>query len=306
MALNAGLVPVNAQLNLPAKYAQYAQYGRLGLWAKKDKLTVLFAVRELPLPSARTSSASGRLLIGDLMGVALPISNCDQLRMTAMVKTGPRPVLDPSGTRFGTPPLVAVGKLRGSALSPPVSGQQCDYTVDQLVPGFPNLISFAVAKDSAARYRDSSGSPRVYILTVSPQGWSYGRALHPQPSVGNLNLKLAAINASALVLRQQELSRAIQIDDPLTDARIRPNSGALNTLPQSGALINQSNAVSPALSSPRSVGAAGVKSPLNSTPLLSAPASPSTLSGSGSARLNPQPLPPASTVVPNASSGAPR
>jgi hypothetical protein len=294
-ALNAGLVPVNAQLNLPAKYAQYAQYARLGLWANKDKLTVLFGVRELPLPAARTASASGRLLIGDLMGVALPISNCDQLRMTAMVKTGPSPVLDPSGTRFGTPPMVAVGKLGGSAFTQPITGQACDYTVDQLVPGFPNLISFAVSKDGTARYRDTSNSPRVYMLTVSPQGWSYGRALHPQPSVGNLNLKLIAINASALVIRQQEAARVIQVDDPLTDARIKPNSGALNTRPQSGVLINQGNAVSPALSNPRSLGSIGGKSPLNSTPLLSAP---SALSGAGAARLNPQPLPPESVGAP--------
>jgi hypothetical protein len=302
-ALNAGLVPVNAQLNLPAKYAQYAQYARLGLWANKDKLTVLFGVRELPLPAARTASASGRLVIGDLMGVVLPISNCDQLRMTAMVKTGPSPVLDSSGTRLGTPPMVAVGKLRGSVIPAPSAGQTCDYAVDQLVPGFPNRISFAVAKDGTTRYRDSSGSPRVYMLTVNPQGWSYGQALHPQPSVGNLNLKLVAINASALVLRQQEATRVIQVDDPLTDARIRPNSGALNTRPQSGALINQGSTIGPATSNPRAPGSMGAKSPLNSTPLLS---SPSTLSGSGAARLNPQPLPPATIGVPNASAGAPR
>jgi len=302
-ALNAGLVPVNAQLNLPAKYAQYAQYARTGLWADKNKLTVLFGVRELPLPAARTASASGRLVIGDLMGVVLPISNCDQLRMTAMVKTGPSPVLDSSGTRLGTPPMVAVGKLRGSAIPAPSTGQTCDYAVDQLVPGFPNRISFTVAKDGTTRYRDSSGSPRVYMLTVNPQGWSYGQALHPQPSLGNLNLKLVAINASALVLRQQEAARVIQVDDPLTDARIRPNSGALNTRPQSGALINQGSAISPATSNPRASGNVGVKSPLNSTPLMSPP---STLSGSGAARLNPQPLPPATIGVPNASGGAPR
>ena len=330
-ALNSGLVTVNAQLNLPAKYARYAQYARVGLWANKDKLTVLFGVRELPLPAARTASASGRLSIGDLMGVALPISNCDQLRMTAMVKTGPSPALDSTGTRLGTPPLVAVGKLRGSALAAGNASQGCDYAVDQLVPGFPNLLSFATSKDGTARYRDAAGSPRVYMLAVNPEGWTYGRALHPQPTVGNLNLKLVAINVTALGLRQPEASRVIQVDDPLTDARIRPNTGALNTRPQTGVLINSGSAVSPAITSPRSAGGVGVNSPLNSAQLPSAPSAlsapssvapsatsrlnqpmqktmpaPAQINKANAVRLNPQPLPPEAVSVPNASNGAPR
>ena len=300
-ALNAGLVPVNAQLNLPAKYAQYAQYARLGLWAKKDKLTVLFGVREFPLP-ARTASASGRLKIGDLKGLALPINGCDQLRMSAKVKTGPRVVVDPLGS-LGEAPMVAVGKLRGSALAAPATGQACDYTVDQLVPGFPNLLRFSVSQETMTR---NSNSTEVYVMGVRPEGWAYDKALHPQPSVGNLNLTLSVANAGAGGLRPQyERTDAIR-QDPLTDARIGPNSGALNTRPQSGALINQASTINPAISNPRASGSLGVKSPLNSTPLLSAPVAPSTLSGGGAARLNPQPLPPATTAVPNVSSGAPR
>jgi hypothetical protein len=297
-ALNTGLVPVNAQLNLPAKYAQYAQYARTGLWANKNKLTVLFGVRELPLPT-RTASATGRLKIGDLKGLALPINGCDQLRLSAKVKTGPRPVVDPLGS-LGEAPMVAVGKLRGSALAAPATGQSCDYTVDQLVPGFPNLLKFTVSQETTTRNRDST---EVYVMGVRPEGWAYDKALHPQPSVGNLNLTLLVANAGAGGLRPQyERADAIR-QDPLTDARIRPNSGALNTRPQSGALINQGSTIGPATSNPRAPGSMGAKSPLNSTPLLS---SPSTLSGSGAARLNPQPLPPATIGVPNASAGAPR
>jgi hypothetical protein len=289
-ALNAGLVPVNAQLNLPAKYAQYAQYARTGLWANKNKLTVLFGVRELPLP-ARTASASGRLKIGELKGLALPINSCDQLRLTAKVKTGPRLVIDPLGS-FGAAPMVAVGKLRGSVLAAPATGQACDYTVDQLVPGFPNLLTFTVSQETTTRNRSST---EVYVMYVRPEGWAYDKALHPQPSVGNLNLTLSVANVGAGGLRPQ-YERADSIrQDPLTDSGVRPNSGALNTRPQSGALINQGNAVSPALSKPRAQGSIGVTSPLNSAPLLPAP---STLSGSGAARLNPQPLPPESAVAP--------
>jgi hypothetical protein len=297
-ALNTGLVPVNAQLNLPAKYAQYAQYARTGLWANKNKLTVLFGVRELPLP-ARTASATGRLKIGDLKGLALPINGCDQLRLSAKVKTGPRLVIDPLGS-LGEAPMVAVGKLRGSALAAPATGQACDYAVDQLVPGFPNLLKFTVSQETMTRNRDST---EVYVMGVRPEGWAYDKALHPQPSIGNLNLTIVVANAGAGGLRPQyERADAIR-QDPLTDAGIKPNSGALNTRPQSGALINQGSIISPATSNPRAPGSMGVKSPLNSTPLLSAP---SALSGSGAARLNPQPLPPATIGVPNASSGAPR
>ncbi len=297
-ALNTALVPVNAQLNLPAKYAQYAQYARVGLWANKDKLTVLFGVRELPLP-ARTASASGRLKIGDLKGLALPINGCDQLRLSAKVKTGPRLVIDPLGS-LGDAPMVAAGKLRGSVLAAPATGQSCDYTVDQLVPGFPNLLKFTVSQETTTRNRDST---EVYVMGVRPEGWAYDKALHPQPSVGNLNLTLLVANVGAGGLRPQyERADAIR-QDPLTDAGIKPNSGALNTRPQSGALINQGSVISPAISNPRASGGIGVKSPLNSAPLLSAP---SALSGNGAARLNPQPLPPLTAGAPNASNGAPR
>lgn len=297
-ALNTALVPVNAQLNLPAKYAQYAQYARVGLWANKDKLTVLFGVRELPLP-ARTASASGRLKIGDLKGLALPINGCDQLRLSAKVKTGPRLVIDPLGS-LGDAPMVAAGKLRGSALAAPATGQSCDYTVDQLVPGFPNLLKFTVSQETTTRNRDST---EVYVMGVRPEGWAYDKALHPQPSVGNLNLTLLVANVGAGGLRPQyERADAIR-QDPLTDAGIKSNSGALNTRPQSGALINQGSVISPAISNPRASGGIGVKSPLNSAPLLSAP---SALSGNGAARLNPQPLPPLTAGAPNASNGAPR
>ncbi len=297
-ALNTALVPVNAQLNLPAKYAQYAQYARVGLWANKDKLTVLFGVRELPLP-ARTASASGRLKIGDLKGLALPINGCDQLRLSAKVKTGPRLVIDPLGS-LGDAPMVAAGKLRGSALAAPATGQSCDYTVDQLVPGFPNLLKFTVSQETTTRNRDST---EVYVMGVRPEGWAYDKALHPQPSVGNLNLTLLVANVGAGGLRPQyERADAIR-QDPLTDAGIKTNSGALNTRPQSGALINQGSVISPAISNPRASGGIGVKSPLNSAPLLSAP---SALSGNGAARLNPQPLPPLTAGAPNASNGAPR
>jgi hypothetical protein len=319
-ALNAGLVPVNAQLNLPAKYAQYAKYARIGLWANKNKLTVLFGVRELPLP-ARTASATGRLKIGDLKGLALPINGCDQLRMSARVKTGPRVVIDPFGS-LGEAPMVAVGKLRGSALAAPATGQSCDYTVDQLVPGFPNLLRFNVSQETMTRNRDST---EVYVMGVRPEGWAYDKALHPQPSVGNLNLTLLVANAGAGGLRPQyERIDAIR-QDPLTDAGVRPNSGTLNTRPQSGALINQGNAVSPAATNPRASGSVGARSPLNSTPLLSAPSTlspgsasqpkqqtqknitaPAQMNKGSAARLNPQPLPPESVGVPNTSNGTPR
>ena len=319
-ALNTELVPVNAQLNLPAKYAQYAQYAKVGLWANKDKLTVLFGVRELPLP-ARIASATGRLKIGELKGLALPINSCDQLRLSAKVKTGPRVVVDSFGS-LGAAPMVAVGKLRGSALPAPASGQSCDYTVDQLVPGFPNLLTFTVSQETTTRNRNST---EVYVMYVNPEGWTYDKALHPQPAIGNLNLTLFVANVGAGGLRPQyERADAIR-QDPLTDLGMRSNSGVLNTRPQSGALINQANTVTPAVASPRTSVNVGVKSSLNAAPLVSAPAvvapgaasklnqpmqksvPASAQTNKGNAvRLNPQPLPPNSEAVPNASNGAPR
>jgi hypothetical protein len=304
--LNSALVAVNAQMKVPAQYA------RLRVWARKDKLTVLFGVRELPLP-ARVASARGRLAIGDLKGLSSPISNCDQLRMTATVKTGPSPVLDPSGTQFGDPPMVAVGKLRGSAFASLVAGQTCDYTVDQLVPGFPNLITFGVPQPTVAPNSSSRKPTIVYAFFVQPESWNYGKALHPQPSIGGLNLTLLATNVSASgFLELDGRARHIDKGDPLKDIDAKIGKGVLDPQYKSPSLVNPSKTVSPAPGS----GSMGMKSSSATSALLlpapsalpagntglNAPApqtlvkARSQLKNGNAAALNPQPLPPESPV----------
>ncbi len=287
--LNTALVAINAQAKVPAQYA------RLRVWARNDKLTVLFGVRELPVP-ARVATVQGRLAIGDLKGLSSPISNCDQLRMTAMVKTGPSPVLDPSGTQFGDAPMVAVGKLRGSAIASPVAGQTCDYTVDQLVPGFPNLLKFGVAQPAAAPNNGSRKPTIVYALFVKPEGWKYDKALHPQPSIGGLNLTLLATNISASgYLELDGRTRYIDKGDPLKDMDTRIGKGVLNPQYKSPSLVNPSRAVSPAVTS----GSSGMQSSSRTSAASSiTPATQaligarSQLNKSNAAALNPQPLPP--------------
>ncbi len=274
--LNNALASINAQARVPAQYA------RLRVWADTNKLTLLFGVRELPLP-ARTASVRGRLAIGDLKGLPLGISNCDQIQMTARVKTGPAPLLNASGTDFGKPPMAAVGKLRGTALAAPVAGQTCDYTAEQLVPGFPNLLEFRygnkpytpVAVGNGARQRTE------YVLNVRPEGWNYTKALHPQPLLTGLNLTLQADTRTNVSLNQEKIifnKERPRLNDQLVNPGRPLASGVLNSNLQSPAALNQGKATTPA----NALGTVGAQIPLSTTtPQLAAP---SAFSGGGAAR----------------------
>ena len=231
--LNAALGSINAQARAPAQYA------RLRVWARANKLTVLFGVREVPLP-ARVASARGRLAVGDLKGLNPPITNCDQLRMTALVKSGPRPLLDPDGVQLGDAPMVAVGMLHGSALA----GQFCDYVVDQLVPGFPNLLKFGLGQTITSK-RDSRHPTIAYALTVRPDGWHYDKALHPQPSLGGLDLTLLADNVGASgYLDKATTTRYVEKGDPSFNPASHVGIGVLTPRSQGTATVDQSRAPS--------------------------------------------------------------
>lgn len=288
--LNAALVSINAQARVPAQYA------RLRVWTTANKLTVLFGVRELPLP-ARTASVRGRLAIGDLKGLPLEISNCDQIQMTARVKTGPAPLLNASGTEFGKPPMVAVGKLRGSALAAPVAGQTCDYTAEQLVPGFPNLLEFHYGNKPYTPVAVGNGArPRVeYVLNVRPEGWHYTKALHPQPLLTGLNLTLQADTRTNVSLNQERrrFDKEIpRLNDPLVNPGRPLESGVLNPRLENRASLNQGKATTPA----NALGTVGAKSPLSAaTPALSAP---SALSAGGAARPKTQMQTPVTSQIP--------
>ncbi len=211
--LDNALVPINAQLKAPAGYA------RLRVWVRNDKFVVLMGVRQLPLP-ARVGSVRGRLTIGDLHGLPLMITQCDQLRLTALVKTGPSPVLNAAGTEFGDPPMVAVGSLHGTALASATAGQGCDFTVDQLVPGFPNRLRFSYANPPRSVAHATRNPTIVYALQVRPVGWHFDKAVHPQPLINGLNLTLLADNvAASAYLDKARTAPYIDRGDP---ANIKP------------------------------------------------------------------------------------
>jgi hypothetical protein len=274
--LNAALASINTQVRAPA------QYVRLRVWARANKLTVLFGVRELPLP-ARVASARGRMAIGDLKGQKLSITNCEQLHMTAMVKTGPRPLLDPDGVQLGDAPMVAVGRLHGSALAAPATGQACDYVVDQLVPGFPNLLKFDMGQTVTSK-RDSRHPTIAYTFSVRPEGWNYDKALHPQPLITGLNLTLQADNVgSSGYLEKAVTTRYVEKGDPAFNPAGHVGTGVLTSRSQGTVLIDQGRATT-------ALGAAA--RPVTAMP-SSALTAPSQLMKKGDAvALNPQPLPP--------------
>jgi hypothetical protein len=298
--LNGALGSINAQARAPAEYA------RLRVWARDNKLTVLFGVRELPLP-ARVASARGRLTVGDLKGVNLPITNCDQLHITAMVKTGPRPLLDPDGVQLGDAPMVAVGRLHGAALAAPAAGQACDYVVDQLVPGFPNLIKFDLGQAIASK-RDSRHPTIAYKLSVRPDGWNYDRALHPQPSVTGLNLTLLADNIGASgYLDKAATTRYVEKGDPSFNPAGHVGTGVLTPRAQGGVVIDQGRAATalgaavaagrtPALGSGTATLAApsALGGTARSATAMRPAVTPQTqpIKNADAAALNPQPLPP--------------
>ena len=297
--LNAALASINAQVRAPAQYA------RLRVWARNNKLTVLFGVRQLPLP-ARLASARGRLAIGDLKGQKLPITSCDQLHLTAMVKTGPRPLLDPDGVQLGDAPMVVVGRLHGSALAAPAAGQVCDYVVDQLVPGFPNLLKFDLGQAVTAK-RDSRHPTIAYTFSVRPDGWNYDKALHPQPSVTGLNLTLLADNiGSSGYLEKAATTRYVEKGDPAFNPAGHVGTGVLTPRSQGTVLIDQGRT---ATGLGAAAAARGTASPGIGTATLVAPSAlgatrPATgmqlaatsrtqlMKKAEAVALNPQPLPP--------------
>lgn len=298
--LNAALGSINAQARAPAQYA------RLRVWAHANKLIVLFGVRELPLP-ARVATARGRLVIGDLKGVNLAITNCDQLHMTAVVKTGPRPLLDPDGVQLGDAPTAVVGRLHGSALAAPAAGQACDYVVDQLVPGFPNLIKFDLGPAIKSN-RDSRHPTIAYSLSIRPDGWNYDRPLHPQPSVAGLNLTLQADNIGASgYLDKAATTRYVEKGDPSFNPAAHAGTGVLAPRAQGGAVIDQGRAATAigaaaATGSMPSLGSGSAKFAAPSAlggatrpaAAMRSPVTPQTqpMTNSGAVALNPQPLPP--------------
>ena len=314
--LDGALVAINAQLKAPAGYA------RLRVWVRNDKFVVLMGVRELPLP-ARVGSVRGRLTIGDLRGLPLVITQCDQLRLTAMVKTGPAPVLNAFGTEFGPAPMVAVGRLQGTALPSAVAGQGCDFTVDQLVPGFPNRLRFSYANPPRSVAPATRNTTIQYAIQVRPVGWHYDNAVHPQPLINGLNLTLLADNVAASAYLDK--ARTVPMIDHGDPANIRPGlteravtqqsnpafsaTSALQIGQRQQAVSQQAlgqqalgqqavnqQAVSPGakLASPesRAIIIVGGKTPGAAEPKQAPNWGAATANKGGAVALNPQPLPP--------------
>src|SRR5207302_10697397 len=111
--------------------------------------------RELPVPSVHGGIVDGRVTVGDLKGLPLPIERCDQLGFTAKVKTGPRAVLTPAGELGDAPMHTFAAQMTGGPFSTTGAvratqpgtrmGQSCQYALKGLVAGFPNFVTFNIA-----------------------------------------------------------------------------------------------------------------------------------------------------------------
>ncbi len=282
--LSNALVAVNAQLKGPADLA------RLRVWVRNDKLVVLLGVRELPLP-ARVASVRGHLALGDLRGLPMAITRCDQLQLTAQVKTGPAPVLDASGTQFGPAPMVAVGSLHGTSMG--AAGQGCDYTVDQLVPGFPQLLRFSYANPPHSVARASRNPQLEYVLKLRARGWHFDQAVHPQPQISGLDLTLQAENAAAsAVLDQAKILPNINRGDPAPwHSTTTATTTATKTLPGRNASL-ENRAIIIVGGQPAQAAELDRAQPANVENARAANRWSTTANRGDAAALNPQPLPP--------------
>jgi len=221
-AFDTALAAVNSRIAVPA------QYVRLQMWSSATKPTVLFGVREFPVPPAplRVGTVAGHVSVGDLKDLPMPIQRCDQLAFTTQIKTGPRPLLNAAGTDFGDPPMrnvdgvrltggafVATGAVR-PAQPGNHAGQSCDYALSGMVPGFPNFVSFRIANQVMPNPKSSTPNLRDTVDVV-PQGWKFADALHPIPRVDGRDLTLLAqMHGSAGYAAKQEVFKPFNPGDP--------------------------------------------------------------------------------------------
>jgi hypothetical protein len=236
-AFDTALGAVNAKVAVPA------QYVRLQMWPSATKPTVLFGVREFPVPPAalRVGTVAGHVTVGDLKDLPMPIQRCDQLGFTAQIKTGPRPVLNAAATDFGDPPMrnvdgvrltgggfVASGAVR--AVQPGShAGQSCDYALAGMVPGFPNFLTFKIANQVAPNPKSPTPNLRD-VVDVMPQGWKFADALHPIPRIDGRDLSLVAqMHGSVGYAAKQEVFKPLNPGDP--QARVAGVASRIITQP---------------------------------------------------------------------------
>ena len=196
--LDAALAAIDAQVRVPA------QFVRLKVWSDATLPVVLFGVQSVPLPP-HTGSVHGRLTIGDLKNLELPIGRCDEIGFSAEVKTGPRPLVSSNGVDLGPAPMARlsarlsgdalphgfVNRVTGQAQPGTLVGSHCDYALDGLVPGFPNFVSFELRSVHAPDPKSLDPNLRD-VLVVQPAGWRYEDAIHPSPQADGRSLTLLA------------------------------------------------------------------------------------------------------------------
>jgi hypothetical protein len=202
--VDSALASINGRIAVPTKFV------RLKVWPNSTKTTVLFGVREQSVPSKNTGVVSGRLTVGDLKGLSLPIERCNQLEPTLKVKTGPRVVLTPAGELGDAPMRAMATQMTGGAVSGANSpeaamGANCQYALEGLVTGFPNFVTFHVANHSRPSSHGVNPTVRPFIDVV-PQGWRFDSALHPNATGHDVTL-VAAVHGSPGVHQQAVVGR---------------------------------------------------------------------------------------------------
>lgn len=193
------LAPVNAVLSGPSDYV------RVGVSGSGNYVTVAFAPREFP-----------PVTTGSMRGVVrwdptqfTPSNGCQSFDIQATVQTGPVPLLTPNAEA----PMRRVGQFHAV----PAGDAACQFTLDGLAVGWPNLLSPRISGAAAAGSRSA-----LYHVDYGLSGVNWGgRIVVPQPVADNQDYVVArSISATATDARGATSRKALR--DRLADPVVNP------------------------------------------------------------------------------------
>jgi hypothetical protein len=266
---NASMSDINAQLQLPATLPGHV---RVGVWSRPGMVTVAYA----PLLETVGGAAMEGAVHWD--AAALEVSSCADLKLSAVVQVGPRPLTNPEGA-LGVAPQRTVGSMRQTQSA----AGSCDYRLEGLGVGMPHRLE----ADMGSAARPVKQRPQSWTLfALQPDGWD-GVAVTPQPLASARNFvvrsgqvkaafKAGAETPSAKMPRRPGVSDG-PIDGPIrgpfradlpkltAPAAITPSTGAVPMTPMSAGTAAKTN-VAPSIAA-KSLAARPAQAPLpNASP----------------------------------------
>lgn len=296
-AVNDKIQALNAQLAPAAPAGQLVQ---LKMWADNNRVTLYLA--PLPIPVVLNGTMSGGVTWDS--SKLKPTAACS-FEISATVQTGPRPLLDSSGVRYGDAPTknlalaprqVDLGASVPRQTEHPTDSNHCDYTLSGLASGSLNLLQ---AKAGGATIVNGpaggNGGPSVGeihpVVVIQPKGWA-GDSVLPNATGRDYELVVSLGGSSGVgVLQQKELAPAhAGSDGPWSGSNAQP--ATQESAP--GAVTNQTPGAASTLKQQSLPAVSGGTSTGNSS---------SKLAPGAANSLNPQPLPP-KTATPGEKIGA--